>query len=211
MRQHEYGLDAASLEVVIHDRGSGFCIGIYQVKASLSYGKVTPVAKMQRLGDAPLLATGYRHTPGRPGRERGSLHPSCRDLEQSPTGYRSRPSQLPIQGLSRPRPAEDHVPSRGRIHPSLSPPRLPLRFHRIRYYGFQGNCCKKEKLNHCRQLLGMPLPQLPPESSEVQDYRERCEELNGISLRVCPVCRRGHMVLIDTLAASRRPAIKDTS
>ena len=88
---------------------------------------------------------------------------------------------------------------------------LPLRFHRIRYYGFQGNCCKKEKLNHCRQLLGMPLPQLPPESSEAQDYRERCEELNGISLRICPVCRRGHMVLIDTLAASRRPAIKDTS
>jgi hypothetical protein len=88
---------------------------------------------------------------------------------------------------------------------------LPLRFHRIRYYGFQGNCCKKEKLDRCRQLLGMPLPQVPPESSEVQDYRERCEELNGISLRVCPVCRRGHMVLIDTLAASRRPAIKDTS
>ena len=88
---------------------------------------------------------------------------------------------------------------------------LPLRFHRIRYYGFQGNCCKKEKLDRCRQLLGMPLPQVPPESSEVQDYRERCEELNGISLRVCPVCRRGHMVLIDTLAARRRPAIKDTS
>jgi len=88
---------------------------------------------------------------------------------------------------------------------------LPLRFHRIRYYGFHGNCCKKEKLDRCRQLLGMPLPQVPPESSEVQDYRDRCEELSGISLRVCPVCRRGHMVLIDTLAASRGPAIKDTS
>jgi len=88
---------------------------------------------------------------------------------------------------------------------------LPHGFHRIRYYGFLGNRNRQEKLTQCRQLLGMALPQMPPESSEVQDYRGRCEELNGVSLRLCPVCRRGHMVLIDTLAARRRPAIKDTS
>ena len=88
---------------------------------------------------------------------------------------------------------------------------LPHGFHRIRYYGFLGNRNRQEKLTQCRQLLGMALPQMPPESSEVQDYRDRCEELNGVSLRLCPVCRRGHMVLVDTLAASRRPAIKDTS
>jgi hypothetical protein len=50
-----------------------------------------------------------------------------------------------------------------------------------------------------------------PQPSEVQDYRERCEELTGVSLRVCPVCRRGQMVPVETLAARRRPAIKDTS
>jgi hypothetical protein len=88
---------------------------------------------------------------------------------------------------------------------------LPHGFHRIRYYGFLGNRNRQEKLTQCRQLLGMALPQMPPQSSEVQDYRDQCEELNGVSLRLCPVCRRGHMVLIDTLAARKRPAIKDTS
>src|SRR5207249_8250428 len=32
---------------------------------------------------------------------------------------------------------------------------LPSGFHRIRYYGFLGNRHRKEKLEHCRQLLGM--------------------------------------------------------
>jgi hypothetical protein len=88
---------------------------------------------------------------------------------------------------------------------------LPHGFHRIRYYGFQGNRYRKDKLDQCRQLLGMPIPEVPTESFETLDYRDRCEELNGVSLRICPVCRRGHMVLIDTLEASSRPAIKDTS
>jgi len=88
---------------------------------------------------------------------------------------------------------------------------LPHRFHRIRYYGFLGNRNRQEKLALCRQLLGMAPPVVRPQPSEVQDYRERCEELTGVSLRVCPVCRRGQMVLVETLAARRRPAIKDTS
>ena len=32
---------------------------------------------------------------------------------------------------------------------------LPGGFHRIRYYGFLGNRYRKEKLEQCRQLLGM--------------------------------------------------------
>ncbi len=88
---------------------------------------------------------------------------------------------------------------------------LPDGFHRIRYYGFLGNRNRQEKLAQCRQLLGMALPVAQPQASKVQDYRERCEELTGVSLRVCPVCRRGRMVLVETLACLRRPAIKDTS
>jgi hypothetical protein len=88
---------------------------------------------------------------------------------------------------------------------------LPHGFHRIRYYGFQGNRYRKEKRDLCRHLLGMKTPEMPTEPSENQDYCDRCEELTGTSLRICPVCRRGHMVLIEMLAASRNPAIKDTS
>ena len=88
---------------------------------------------------------------------------------------------------------------------------LPHRFHRIRYYGFCGNRNRQEKLTLCRQLLGMTIPKRPQASSDVQDYRDRSESLDGVSLRLCPLCRRGRMVLSDTLVARRQPALKDTS
>ena len=88
---------------------------------------------------------------------------------------------------------------------------LPHRFHRIRYYGFCGNRNRQEKLILCRQLLGMPVPEIPPKSSEVQDYRDRTELLTGTSLRLCPACRRGNMVLLEPLATRRSPALEDTS
>ena len=55
-----------------------------------------------------------------------------------------------------------------------------------------GNRYRKEKLEHCRQLLGMTPPN--PSSSQPQpdeDYRDRYEKLTGHSLRECPVCHRG--------------------
>jgi hypothetical protein len=35
---------------------------------------------------------------------------------------------------------------------------LPDGFQRIRYYGFLGNRYRREKLEQCRRLLGMPTP-----------------------------------------------------
>jgi hypothetical protein len=40
---------------------------------------------------------------------------------------------------------------------------LPDGFHRIRYYGFLGNCHRARKLALCRELLGMA----PPEPAAV--------------------------------------------
>jgi len=88
---------------------------------------------------------------------------------------------------------------------------LPHRFHRIRYYGFCGNRNRQEKLTLCRQLLGMSIPAMPAKPSEVKDYRDRAELLTGTSLRLCPACRRGNMVLIEPLATRRSPALEDTS
>ena len=88
---------------------------------------------------------------------------------------------------------------------------LPHRFHRIRYYGFCGNRNRQEKLTLCRQLLDMAIPERSQESSEVLDYRDRSEVLTGVSLRLCPVCRRGRMVLFQSLATRKHPALKDTS
>jgi hypothetical protein len=88
---------------------------------------------------------------------------------------------------------------------------LPHGFHRIRYYGFLGNRFRQEKLARCRQLLGMALPQVPQKQSADSDYHDRYEELTGTSLRICPVCHRGHMVVIELLNRLTTPAITDTS
>ena len=89
---------------------------------------------------------------------------------------------------------------------------LPDGFQRIRYYGFLGNRYRKQKLAQCRQLLGMLASDdsaLPEQSS---DYRDRCEQLTGASLRLCPVCGKGSMLVIQILApASKPPAIQDSS
>ena len=85
---------------------------------------------------------------------------------------------------------------------------LPDGFQRIRYYGFLGNRYRQHKLARCRQLLGMAPPAEP---SAPQDYRDQHEKLAGISLRVCPICQRGRMVLAEAVAPCSSPAIKDTS
>jgi hypothetical protein len=90
---------------------------------------------------------------------------------------------------------------------------LPTGFHRIRYYGFLGNRHRKEKLEHCRRLLGMAPPKEGSAEPAIQeDYRDRYERLTGRSLRECPVCHRGHMIAVKVLPQVRSsPTIQDTS
>lgn len=87
---------------------------------------------------------------------------------------------------------------------------LPEGFQRIRYYGFLANRNRAQKLALCRRLLQM---QPPAQCDEVKkDYRDRYQELTGVSLRTCPVCQRGHMLVIEVLQRpSIRPPITDTS
>src|SRR5262249_5328880 len=85
---------------------------------------------------------------------------------------------------------------------------LPDGFQRIRYYGFLGNRYREEKLALCRQLLGMA-PAVAAHAPE--DYRDQHEQLTGSSLRECPLCHRGRMVMVEMLAPHRSPAIRNTS
>jgi hypothetical protein len=89
---------------------------------------------------------------------------------------------------------------------------LPEGFQRIRYYGFLANRYREQKLAHCRELLGMP-PCEPSASEAAKDYPERYKELTGCSLRECPVCHQGRMLVIEILPRSphRQIPIKDTS
>jgi hypothetical protein len=89
---------------------------------------------------------------------------------------------------------------------------LPDGFQRIRYYGFLGNRYREQKLERCRRLLGMPSCEASAQEP-TKDYRDRYEELTGSSLRECPVCHKGRMLVVATLTPSpnRQTAITDTS
>ena len=52
------------------------------------------------------------------------------------------------------------------------------------------------KLALCRQFLQMPPPAATPELKK--DYKDHYEALTGISLKTCPLCRCGTMVVIET-------------
>jgi Putative transposase len=87
---------------------------------------------------------------------------------------------------------------------------LPDGFQRIRYFGFLANRYRAEKLALCRQLIQMPPPMATDEANT--DYRDRYEALTGISLRTCPLCRCGTMVVIETFeCTSSRASFADTS
>jgi hypothetical protein len=92
---------------------------------------------------------------------------------------------------------------------------LPLGLQRIRYYGFLGNRYREAKLDHCRRLLQMDAA--TPSNTHLEtpaDYRDRYEQLTGLSLHHCPVCGRGRMLTIEQIAPTDTralPACPDTS
>jgi hypothetical protein len=92
---------------------------------------------------------------------------------------------------------------------------VPKGFQRIRYYGFLANRSRKEKLARCRQLLANLTPTQPPEPQSIElpkDYRDLYEDLTGASLRECPACHHGHMIVIDAVKPVPRPVpFPDTS
>lgn len=84
---------------------------------------------------------------------------------------------------------------------------LPDGFQRIRHYGLLGNRHRAENLTRCRELLAMPESVSPPS----RDYRERCKELSGYDLLLCPQCRTGTMVRIGFIPAGNTLPSLDSS
>jgi hypothetical protein len=57
----------------------------------------------------------------------------------------------------------------------------------------------------------MPEPESRP-GEAAKDYRDRFEELTGVSLWECPACRHGRMIQVEVLEpVAPRPPILDTS
>jgi len=89
---------------------------------------------------------------------------------------------------------------------------LPSGFQRIRYFGFLGSCHRARKLALCRELLGMAQAEQDKLAS-LEDYRDRYEALTGISLRVCPHCHLGSMLVVEVIPRTslRLPVPENTS
>ena len=60
---------------------------------------------------------------------------------------------------------------------------LPKGFRRIRHFGFLANACRVEKLARIRAALAFPAPE---RAAEPEDYRERCAQLTGKRIDICP-------------------------
>jgi hypothetical protein len=91
---------------------------------------------------------------------------------------------------------------------------LPTGFRRIRYYGLLGNRHREENLSLCRHLLGMTVAEPAPGGELPEtDYLDRYEDLTGRSLRQCPQCGRGSMVVVCILPrpSARFPLEIDSS
>jgi hypothetical protein len=86
----------------------------------------------------------------------------------------------------------------------------PVGFRRIRYYGFLCNRYRDAKLARCRELLGMPANPAPARR-QPDDYRDHYEAVVGASLKECPVCRRGYMVVRELISPKGRRPYCDTS
>jgi len=82
---------------------------------------------------------------------------------------------------------------------------LPEGFQRIRHYGFLSHRSRQARLALCRRLLGLaPTPAAVATPQDKLDYRDQYEKLTGQSLRDCPVCHQGRMVVIAVLPTFQR-------
>jgi hypothetical protein len=90
---------------------------------------------------------------------------------------------------------------------------LPNGFRRIRYYGFLGNRHREENSLCAAICSACRRSKKTAESVTETDYLDRYEDLTGRSLRQCPQCRQGNMVVVQILPrwSAPSPAVVDSS
>ena len=76
---------------------------------------------------------------------------------------------------------------------------LPKNFYKIRYYGFMANTVRKERLEQCREALGMEID-LNAAEEVVADFITIMKEIDNDFLK-CPKCKRGVMVALGKIVS----------
>ena len=90
---------------------------------------------------------------------------------------------------------------------------LPSGFQRIRYDRLPlQSPGRQDKLARCCELLGMANVVPPAASGPSGDYRDVYEDLTGKSLRQCPSCDHGRLLVVKVLPRpNNRQWVCDTS
>jgi hypothetical protein len=84
---------------------------------------------------------------------------------------------------------------------------LPFRYFKIRYYGLFNNRNRKNKINICKEILGV-LDTDKEELPKAESWEELLFRLTGNDPRICPGCGKGKMVGKGKLSPDRQFAIK---
>ena len=84
---------------------------------------------------------------------------------------------------------------------------LPKGFVRIRYYGFLANRQRQQRLDRCRELLGVASQSSEPSADDAIPT-----EAGAQPQQPCPACQRGKLVIVDLIAPTvprrlRRPHV----
>jgi hypothetical protein len=75
---------------------------------------------------------------------------------------------------------------------------LPNGFVKIRHYGILSNRNRKTKLEKCKKLLGVPT-QNNLKSKAKETWQELLLRISQIDIRICPYCKKGHMIMKETI------------
>ncbi len=84
---------------------------------------------------------------------------------------------------------------------------LPFRYFKIRYYGLFNNRNRKNKINICKEILGV-LDTDKEELPKAESWEELLFRLTGNDPRICPCCGKGKIVRKGKLSPDRQFAIK---
>jgi hypothetical protein len=87
---------------------------------------------------------------------------------------------------------------------------LPEGFQRIRHYGLLSNLKHKQKLEVCRNLLGMTKSPLSTPEKKL-DWKQKFQLLTGKSIDACPLCGKGRLFQISVIVPGldQRPDFGD--
>ncbi len=82
---------------------------------------------------------------------------------------------------------------------------LPDGFMRIRYYGLMANRHRADKLRLCRKLLSAGDEKEEQGAKDKATWSELLERLVGDEAFLCPACKKGRLVIVETVSPSTNP------